>query len=531
MTGTRPLERLAGARIVRSFVGTEPTPGILDAIARRRASGVGLYRALNVESPAQVARLTASLQAARPSGDPPLLIALDQEGGQLQALASGATAWPGNLAIGATRSTDLARRAGEAIGRELAAVGVNVVWSPVCDLLAEANVVMGTRPFGDDPDDAGALAAAMVEGIQSAGVAATIKHLPGHGAARGDSHHTLPVVDADLAALRTRELVPFRRAIAAGPKLAMLGHLAVPAVVGDRSTPATFSRATAVGLLRDELGFQGVSVSDALNMGALGPLADAPDHAVRAAQAGLDLLLLLHEPALEDAATDAVLEAIVSGRIERSDAAAAAARVDALRHWVGERAAVREPADLSTLGSGEHVALAAEIAQRSITLVRDAAEVLPLGRRHDAVLVLAPRPTDLTPADTTSYLEFRLAAALRERGVPADAAEIPLDPDRDTVAAVVGSAAGRSVVVGTVDAGSHPGQAALVRRLFGTAASVVTIALRTPFDLLSYPEAPTYVCSYGIQPPTIEALADALTGRIPFQGRLPVRLPLAETAT
>ena len=283
-----------------SFTGTAPTAGILDAIRARSTSGVTLFRAKNVASPEQLRTLTAALQAARPAGDPPLIIALDQEGGQLQAVGSsldqgverGATAWPGNLAIAATGSVDLARRTGAAIGVELAAMGVNVDFAPVCDLLDDPrNPVMGTRTFGDSPALAGRFAAAFVRGMQSGRVGATLKHLPGHGAVAGDSHLSLPVLDVDEGRLRARELAPFRAGIAAGARIVMLGHLAVPALTGSRSVPATLAPEVARDLLRNELGFRGVTITDALDMGALGPFGRLPELAVLAAAAGNDLLL------------------------------------------------------------------------------------------------------------------------------------------------------------------------------------------------------------------------------------------------
>ena len=147
---------LVGPRLLRTFEGTRPTAHILDAIATRRAGGVTLFRSMNVASPGQVRDLCAALQAARPAGDPPLVIGLDQEGGQLQAIGVGATAWPGNLALGATRSEALARRVGRAIATEVAAMGITLLFAPVCDLLhRETATNLGTRPFGDDPALAG----------------------------------------------------------------------------------------------------------------------------------------------------------------------------------------------------------------------------------------------------------------------------------------------------------------------------------------------------------------------------------------
>jgi len=520
---------LAGARLLGSFVGTEPTPAILAAIRARRVAGVTLFRAKNVESPGQVRRLTAALQAARPAGDPPLIIAIDQEGGQLQAIGDPATAWPGNLALAATGSTTLARRTGAAVGLELAALGICVNFGPVCDLLDDpGNPVMGTRTFGDEPELAGRLAGAYVRGLQSVGVAATLKHFPGHGAVAGDSHLSLPVLEADGATLRVRELPPFRRGVAAGARLAMPGHLAVPALTGSRSIPATFAPEIAGDLLRDDLGFRGVSVTDALDMGALTPFGGLSELAVLAATAGDDLLLTAHSATDLDAAFEALVDAIRSGRIEVSAAKASAARVRGLRRWLGRRGVMPR---LSVVGCAEHLALARETAERSITLLRDRDRRLPIpiGRR---LVVVSPRPTDLTPADTSSYLELGPADALRAEGYVVDeirGAMDLLDADiRSTRAALerleAGADAGLVVVVGTIDALIHPSQARLVEALVAGGGTVVAVALRTPVDLLAYPSVGTAIATYGQQPPSLRALAGVVSGRIAFRGRLPVRM-------
>ena len=327
---------LVGPRLLRTFDGTEPTPHILDAIAARRCGGVTLFRAKNVASPAQVRALSSALQAARPAGDPPLVIAMDQEGGQLQAIGEGATAWPGNLALGATRSEDLARRVGRAIANEMAAMGVTLLLAPVCDLLHRGTATnLGTRPFGDDPTLAGRLAAAMTRGIQEAGVAATLKHFPGHGSAPGDSHHTLPVLRRDLSGLEAEELIPFRAAIAAGARVVMPGHLAVPALTEGRAVPATVSPEILQGLLRGRLGFEGVTVSDALDMSGAGPSDRIDVTVVEAASAGMDLLLMLHDPATEDLAFDSLVRAAMEGRLGADALTESSDRIMHLRRWLG----------------------------------------------------------------------------------------------------------------------------------------------------------------------------------------------------
>lgn len=511
---------LAGARLLRTYDGVEPTQAVLDSVSRGLAAGVTLFRAANVGSPAQVRAACAALQAARPPGDPPLVIGLDQEGGQLQAIGHGATAWPGNLALGATGSERLAEAAGAAIGSEAAAMGATLVFAPVCDVLRPASATpLGTRSFGSDPTRVAALAAAMVRGLQGAGVAAVLKHFPGHGAARGDSHESMPVIRDDGAVIRARDFAPFRSGIAAGALAVLPGHLAAPALSSGRVEPATTSRAMLRDALRGELGFAGVIVSDAMNMGGAGDAAALGETAVAAVGAGIDLLLMAHDREAETATLRALAEAIRSGRLDRPAAEAAAARVREFRRRLGDGA---QP-PLGTVASDAHLALARRIAEASVTLVRDPAGRLPLWPgRGRTVCVLSPSPVDLTPAETSSHLRFALAAALRERGVPASDLVVPLRPTPAEVAALAAAASTADMAIaGTWDAVSHPGQASLVEAL-ARRVPTLAVALRSPYDVALYPVAAAAACTYGIQPPQVEALADAIVGRIPFAGSLPV---------
>ena len=527
--GASTARDLAGIRFLRTFDGPEPSPGILAAIRERRAAGVVIFRARNVESPAQVRELSRQLQAARPAGHPPLIIGLDQEGGQLQAIGEGATAWPGNLALGATRSPELALRAGRALGVESAAMGATLVFAPVGDLLYPSSATpLGTRPFGSDPDLVGAMTAAMVAGIQASGVAAAVKHFPGHGAARGDSHVATPIVRRTLAELRERDLRPFEVGIASGVAAVLVGHLAVPALTGGIPVAATVSREILERLLRDELGFTGISVSDAMDMGGAGGTARLFETVIEAAAAGMDLLLMAHTEEIEDGAFEALAGAVASERVDPVQARQAEARILAARRSMQRAIDHQPPFDL--VNGAVHRALAQEIARASVTLVRDPRASLPFAAgAARRVLLLAPAPADLTPAETSSYVRLELADALRRRGVDVDTLVTPLDPDADEVARLAAIAAQHhTVLIGTFDAVSFPGQARLVRALAAATAgrgTCVAIALRSPYDVVLYPESVAAVCTYGIQPPQMSALADALLGRIPFAGTLPVTLP------
>ncbi|HMQ29349.1 MAG TPA: glycoside hydrolase family 3 N-terminal domain-containing protein [Chloroflexaceae bacterium] len=517
------LEDAIGQRLLLWFEGRVAPDWLLELVGRRAVGGVTLFRHLNEAPPAEVRALTGSLQAAaRAAGRPPLLVCADQEGGQLLALA-GTTAFPGNMALGAAGDEGLARRVGAAIGRELAALGVNVNYAPVCDVnVNPANPVIGVRSFGEDPALVARLAAALVEGLQSAGVAATAKHFPGHGDTAADSHHGLASLAHGRERLARVELPPFAAAFAAGARLVMSAHLALPALTGRADLPATLSPAVLRHLLRGELGFGGVVVSDALNMAGFGAGADFGLSLARAAAAGVDLLLLA-EPNDHELAYRALLAAARDGRLAYDEALASARRVLALKGWLAEQA---QP-ELDVVGCAEHRALAAEVAARAITLVRDGAGLLPLRLPHGArVVVATPALADLTPADTSSYERCELGRALRRHHPGVDELVFPADPGPDEVGALALRLAGYDLaVVGTIDAAGRPGQAALVGELLRRGVPLVAVALRLPYDLAAYPAAPTCLCTYSVLAPAMEALADALFGAAPLAGRLPVTVP------
>jgi beta-N-acetylhexosaminidase len=504
--------------------GPEVTPRFAEMMRKRHIAGVTMFRGLHILSPEQVRRVTGALQeAASTSGQPPVLVGADQEGGTLLALP-GATRFPGNLALGATRSAELARRTGFAIGRELAAMGINVNYAPVCDVQSNPNnPVIGPRSFGEDPTLVGRLAGAMVEGLQQAGVAATAKHFPGHGDTTTDSHYGTPVLSFGLERLRRIELVPFAAAVKAGTRLVMTAHIALPEITGGLEMPATLSPAILRGLLRGELGFEGVIVSDAMNMRSIEQGPGLAIDSITAAAAGVDLLMFVEKPEALDTIFVAMVQAARRGLLTQASVYASAARVLDLKAWLAEQ----EQPDLSVVNCAEHQALAYEVAAKACTLVRDEAKMLPLRLADDArVLAIVPQPADLTPADTSSYDIPALGQALRKHHDAVDEVVMPLNPTMEDVAALREKASSYDlVVVGTINAADYKGQGSLVNGLLESGAQVVAAALRLPLDFTAYTSAPTYVCTYSIQPASMEALGDALWGRIPFAGKLPVTVP------
>ncbi|WP_194821151.1 glycoside hydrolase family 3 protein, partial [Micromonospora sp. S-DT3-3-22] len=321
------LRRLALGTLLAAYPGPVP-PDWAVALVAEGLAGHTLFGG-NVHDPGQLAASTAALRAARPD----VLLAIDEEGGDVTRLAHATgSPYPGNAALGAVDDTALTREVYAAIGVELAAVGVTVDLAPTVDVnTADENPVIGTRAFGADPGRVAAHTAAAVAGLQSVGVAACAKHFPGHGATVADSHHELPTVDADAALLRARDLPPFAAAVDAGTQAVMTAHIRVPALTGDG--PATFSRAVLVDLLRGEYGFTGAVVTDALEMkGAAVAAGGVGPAAVRALAAGADLLCLgaKVDAALVERVVAEIVGALGDGRLDRARVEQAAGRAAAL---------------------------------------------------------------------------------------------------------------------------------------------------------------------------------------------------------
>ena len=522
--------------LMLAFDGLELPADVAERLASAPAAGVTLFRFSNVADPGQIRSLTAAIQAAaagrrvaatgRPgsANEPPILIAADQECGQLIGLGDGTTPFAGNMALGAAGEPALTERVWRAMGLELRALGVTIDYGPVCDLATNpANPAIGIRSFGDDPGAVGELVAAAVRGLQSAGVAAALKHFPGLGDVAADSHHELPLLAANHEALRARELVPFRAGIVAGARLVMSAHLAVPALTGDPQLPSTLAPAVMNELLRGELGFDGVSITDALDMRALAQGSNQVLDVLAALRAGVDLLLTAPDPEARARIEAGLRHAAARGLIDAPAARASAGRVRALREWL---ASFDQP-ELAVVGGTAHAALADELATRALTLVRNDEGLLPLALDPtDRIAAIMPTPTDQTPADTSSTVKAGLAAALRGYHPAVDEIVVAHTPSAAEIAAVRERVRDHAlVVVGTTAATAERGQAALVEALLTAGSPVVTVALRTPFDLAAYPASRVHASSYGLLRPSLEALGAALFGRAGFPGRLPAAVP------
>ena len=471
MTGDS-LERLASSCILPGFEGS----AVPDWVRRRIGEGLGgvvLY-AWNVESPEQVAALTSELRAERPD----LVVAIDEEGGDVTRLeAACGSSYPGNAALGVVDDLGLTRRVGASIGSELAHVGVNLDFAPVADVNANPqNPVIGIRSFGADADVVARHVAAFVRGLQSAGVASCAKHFPGHGDTSLDSHLALPAVDA----LDERALLPFRAAIDAGVLAIMTAHIVVRAL-GD--VPATVSRELLHDLLRAELAFDGLVVTDALEMKAISDTVGVGEGAVRALAAGADALCLGHDLFDESVASvrDALVDGVRSKRISEERLVSAASRV--------ARVAEVAPADVGGVDR-----------EAGRTAARRALRLDGGARLDGSVLLVELEPQVGMAAGRLAQLPgewFRAAVPDVEL----------LRFDEETFDADLDLGARRLVVIAR-DAHRHAWERAAIEALTSRSEDAVVIEIGLPH--WRPPAGAAYVATYGAGRVNVEAAAEAL---------------------
>jgi beta-N-acetylhexosaminidase len=478
----------------------------------------------------------------------PLLFASDFESGPGMRFED-VTSGPWAMAIAATGDPALAERRGRATAEQARALGIAQTLGPVADVNVDPdNTVINTRSYGEDPDDVARFVAADVRGLTAGGVLATLKHFPGHGDTAVDSHLSLPTMKVDRARLERVELVPFRAGLAAGARAVMVAHIAVPALdptpLPDRADaltsgsptgatlPSTMSAPIVEGLLRGELKFDGLVVSDALDMGALEEHFEPGEAAVRAVLAGVDLLV---KPRFPDLAIGGVLAAVRSGRIpvERLDRSVLRILAEKRRLGLTKPYVPDLPGILRTVDTPAYRALADEIAARSLTLVREETGVLPLDAAlHVLHVVIADEATLSGPAGPlTAELARRssgptqhLAVTLRldPRSTPVEVAEI-LEASRDADLILVSffvkarSGSGRIAV-------PEPARDALPA-LLELRKPIVAVSFGSPYLLREFPELQTYVCAYGSQEVAQLAAARALFGEAAFEGHLPVTIP------
>jgi beta-N-acetylhexosaminidase len=470
----------------------------------------------NIRSPQQVARLTNDLQAyAQEVGpDVPLLIAVDEEGGRVSRLQDGFTLFPPPVVLGATGSTQDAVSLGYAMGQELAAVGINVDLAPVVDLHYPAQEageweVLYRRTLSSDPALVGRLAGGMVEGMRRAGVIGVLKHFPGHGAAPVDSHNELPTIDMPRAEVDSTALAAFAGAIEAGAPAVMVGHLYYPAL-DPVERPASISPA-AIGVLRSQLDFGGVAISDAMQMGGIRAEHTVPDAVVEAIRAGIDLITFGPYVSSQIESAQAVIDAVRAGTISEDRIDEAVGRVLALRAAYGLMDWLPVDADSAgqRVGGTLHESLLVQLALDAVTVVTNDGGILPLDPAQKIAVIYPGIYTNI-------------GRACAEDDPDVVTVEYTLDPTDSgefTAAAYAGRTADR-VVIFIEDFATNPDQIALVKVL--PPEKTVVVNLRAPYDYDALPPGiAAYVMVYQSALEARIAACRVLYGTAAALGRLP----------
>nr|WP_052486888.1 beta-N-acetylhexosaminidase [Paenibacillus sp. VKM B-2647] len=506
------------------FAGLTPSAEALRLVRDYRVGGI-IYFARNVQNVRQVAELSDSLQqAAREAGTLPLWIAIDQEGGMVARITDGVALMPGAMALAAGGVPEAAYRAARICGEELRALGINLNFAPVLDVNNNPrNPVIGVRSFGENAESVAAFGAAAVRGLQDAGVAATAKHFPGHGDTETDSHLDLPVVPHGRERMFAVELKPFVAAIAAGVDCIMSSHIYFPAFE-ERKLPVTLSPSVLTGLLREELGYDGVIVTDCMEMHAISKHYGTVEASVMAIEAGADAVLISHTYELQVGAIEAITAAVRSGRLSEERIDASVRRLLALKEKRGLlQNGKPAPLDerLAAVGAAEHLEAAAALSLAGVTVVKNDGSLLPFAAQP--TLVLAVEPAVVAMVDDELDARHTLGGALAALGCDVQELAIPLAQTSVLRARALELAAGyEQIVVTTYNAHFDAEQQALVLDLLALGKRPIVVATRNPYDLLAFPDVPAYVCTYESRPLALRSAAQVLAGRAAARGKLPV---------
>lgn len=518
-TATTPSARATAENLRRFGV---PTPA--EAVQKLHLGGIIYFAwAENVFSPTQIAELSNGLQEAALTAPRegrgqqariPLTIATDQETGVVARVGPPATQFPGAMALGAGRDRAATRDTYAITGAELSALGINTDYAPDADVnVNPANPVIGVRSFSSRPGLVARQVAAAVDGLQrDADISAVAKHFPGHGDTATDSHSDLPVITHTRAEWEQIDAPPFRAAIAAGVDSIMTAHISVKALdpTGD---PSTLSRKVLTETLRNELGFRGVIATDSLRMAGVRTMYSDQEIAIRAVEAGADVLLDPEQPMVQ---YEAVLCAVRSGRLTERRLDQSVRRILTMKYHRGVVAQPLVEVDRidRVVGTPAHLERAQQIADQTPTLVKDDANLVPLPT--GSVLVTG------WGATTVPLLAQKLTA----HGHRATASVTGTTPSDAAIANAVGQAGQHDmVVVTTSGAGTNAAQQKLVAALQATGKPVLVVALGVPYDIADLPGTQSYLATYSSTPVALESVARLLDGAITPRGKLPVDIP------
>lgn len=484
-----------------------------------------IYFSRNINSAEQLFEMNKELQRmAIKENNVPLFITIDQEGGMVTRIPKGATFFPGNMALSAGGTTEDAYNEGCYSGEELKALGINMNIAPVLDVNNNPdNPVIGVRSYGEDPKRVAALGTAYIKGLQETGVIATAKHFPGHGDTSTDSHLALSSVPHDKVRLNEVELYPFKKAIESGVNAIMTAHVIFPAYESE-DLPATLSKKVLNGLLRNELGFKGLIVSDCMEMKAIDNYFGTENAAVMAVEAGVDLIFISHTLEKQVKAYNNLLEAVKSGRISEERIDESVSRIISLKNTLEVdkflNSSFRDIEDV--INNEVHKEFSQKISEQSITLVKNE-QMLPL-KNTEKVLTISTNAVSTTGADD-SLSERSIAKVIGKNFKNFYNEVIDIKPTAEQTAHIKEIAGSfDKVIVFTYNAHLYKEQSALVSEIYEKNKNLIVISMRNPYDLKAFNFVPCYVAAYEYTPISLNSLIKFLKGEIQGTGRLPVSL-------
>lgn len=530
------LEDKIGQVFMFGFPGKSPEDAHY-LINNFRPGGI-IYFARNCGTVEEVAGVSARLQewAGNSGSGIPLFIAADQEGGVVARLTQGISVMPGPMSLAAAASDGDAtfiEEAAWATAIQLRSGGINLNAAPVLDVNDNPdNPVIGIRAFGEDPELVAKFGMLAAHGFRRGGVIATGKHFPGHGNTSVDSHLDLPVLPHSMERLNSCELVPFKQAIEAGIPAIMTAHIIFQAI--DRHKPATLSSAVLRGLLRNTLGFQGVIMTDCLEMDAIAKHFGTARGAVEAFKAGCDLLLISHARNLQEQAWAAMLEAVKTGEISEERLDESVNRILGLKRMFG----IPNPVPSENAYDSRFAELSHELHLRSVTLVKNEKNLFPLippegrkfrlclaGTMPKRLLQVEDDPLGVHPGKNRTGPRTDLGKSLLELCSSLEIDEVDMDSPEalETCLGLAGKA--DATIILTQDAVKNPAQAYFAQQVVQGVPNTLLIATRSPHDIRVIPGAHTYLCTYSNRPEAMRALAHVLTGKRAPSGKLPVSIP------
>jgi beta-glucosidase-like glycosyl hydrolase len=496
---------------------------LVDLVAKKKIGGLIIFGGEVYET----AQLTNFLQG---KAKVPLLIGADFEWGVAMRI-NGTTLFPPFMALGAANSEDLAYKMGKITAVEARAIGIHMTYAPVVDVnINPDNPIISTRSLGENPEDVGRLAASFIKGCQENGLIATAKHFPGHGDTDMDSHSTLPTIKGDKGRLEKVELYPFAQAIQAGVRAIMTAHLYVPALDPTPGLPATLSPLILAQLLRKEMGFKGLIITDAMTMGGITNTFTAQEASLKAVEAGVDMVLLPPDP---PGVIEALVRAVSSGAVQESRINESVTRILELKAGAGLHKNKLVDINLLPLkvASKENLEQATLTFEKSVTLVKNERNILPLSLatvlKKIAVFSLSSDPDDYYAGSS-----FIREVQKRRPGIFSFYADaftgqeyIQEAKDKASDADIIIFALFSSLRTAKGSVDLLPKHVELVKQLAAGPAKIVVLSFGSPYFLRHFPEVDAYLCLYRNTAQAQEVAAKAIFGEIDIEGRLPVSIP------